>query len=279
MKIFTSKDGLYELHWNVNGSNDPQHKADGIKLNNTGNCGISCISGGGMVWKKVVPATARPSNDPWNSAYPISGLQWQPYSKYPGADKDNPYQVPKDLPALSEQEIWELFLKSVSEWAEKQEISMYIMSNGVSSHEQSYLEGGIAPDDPNHKAAYKLYGYRVCESRFNLWLWRALRELKCGTLITSPIVENLMHKGEGSIMAAIWIPPKACRARILHGKVGVSIGHTEEDVASAKKLLPKMVNGVASFVEHFYGRKTVGARIAGQNSHNTGGVACAVATA
>lgn len=252
MIIYTSDDGKYDLHWGMSGMHEPRGLDPLIPQGpgmGTGNCGMGVLTGGWLGWKRRF--ATQNAHVPWETG------PW--YINYPGAALHERVR-PTDLPQLSDEKLWELFLLAVPKFADQQNYSIYSLSNGVSRREKSVLDMDAA--NP------------ICGgSRFNMWLLRAIRELKCGTLITTPIVENQMHAGDGAIMAAFWIPPAASKDRVLHGKVGISMGYSDEDVKKARDARPAMLPGLTKFVEHFYGRKTVAERIKDRdNEGRTAGV-------
>lgn len=111
------------------------------------------------------------------------------------------------------------------------------------------------------------------KTRGTAWMMKLIRDTKCGTLITSPVVENVTHPGISGIMVGIWIPP---HSNVLHNKVGISKGFDESRLPEILKSKAALAKGTPKFVDYFYGRKSISSRL---ESANSGGGSIAVGAA
>lgn len=284
MIVYKTKDGKYQLnltclpnalYTDLQPGNAPVENGGGNP--NTVNCGMGIITGGGLYWQSTAVPTATKRRDPWDPA-PTS-INWYLYPEMyrpPKAGQPDYYKQtnrPNDLPNLTPDEVWSIFCTNFPKYAALLPASIYGMSNTTTGSraalaEQRQLQRGKGISVFNPDASDP----RPFAVTSNIWLMKAIRETKCGMLITTPIIENQNHPGTSAIMAAWWIPPGK-ESRILHEKVGIMRGdYTNYDPTKTRERLTHLGESAADFVEYFYGRKKFKLVAEGNGDEPAGGV-------
>lgn len=138
-------------------------------------------------------------------------------------------------------ELYEVLKKNFDEISRQMypaQTGMVFLSDRVATaHQTSFSEGGLGQA-----------GSAVLDT---LWWIKAIRDLRKGTLVTSPIVQNPNHPGQSAIIAAIWVPHDRIQ-HIMHDKIGLR--RTEVDVLKGEaRKYPNLFKNVETMVREFYG--------------------------
>lgn len=266
MKIWESVDKASYITLSFGGSDV---EAEG-RPPSTSNCGVGVLTGitltltvsqpGGWGAKNIslmrpLPANLTPDyirqyKQIYGTDPPCPARQWDETK----AQIKMPDFSPADIYDMVKNE-WVAFVKA-SAGTQALYYGMYLLSNRV-----------VDGEDTVFNADYPF------KTRGTAWLMKLIRDTKCGTLITSPVVENVTHPGVSGIMVGIWIPP---HSNVLHNKVGISKGFDESRLPEILKSKAALAKGTPKFVDYFYGRKSISSRL---ESANSGGGSIAVGAA
>lgn len=258
MKVWESKDKRAYITIGF-GSNDfdPEGVAPG-----TNNCGVGTLTGitlslhvvdsrwGPSTMSLFRPAPAIYTGDYIRQYKQVYGRE-PPCQARDWDEKSKKFNIPQFSPAEIYDMVKAKFVDFVMQPEGGVRYGLYLLSNRV-------VDGN---DTVFNRAKYPF------ETRGTAWLMKLIRDTKCGTLITSPVVENVSHPGQSGVMVGMWVPPNS---KVLYEKVGISKGYDESRLERIKKDLPALAEGTPKFVDYFYGRKTVSSRLEKQNSDGAG---------